>query len=204
MNFSRVILLTLSLSFSVLTGFVNHAFATSGACSGHSGVNCSAGSDWDGSVICYDGWTGSSVSYSSMVMCSGYSYSESAAPTTSTIPACQAHASYFLGTCICDKAYAKSLDGLSCVSIPKNARLAIGSTTDVWVCVTGYHEVGNTCVKDEEETDATKEEQGEESGDLVETPTSTQDSSGEGVVVGLLHVVVIFGGGFVLRKILKR
>lgn len=46
-------------------------FATSGACSGHSGVNCSAGPDTDGSVICNDGWFNSSVQFSSMVMCEG-------------------------------------------------------------------------------------------------------------------------------------
>lgn len=53
-------------------------FAASGACSGHGGVSCSAGPDRDGSVICVDGWTNSSVSYSSMVKCGGYSV-----PTTS-------------------------------------------------------------------------------------------------------------------------
>jgi len=39
------------------------ADATSGACSYHGGVNCSAGSDYDGSVICKDGWRDSSVKY---------------------------------------------------------------------------------------------------------------------------------------------
>ena len=48
-------------------------FAASGACSGHGGVNCAAGPDTDGSVICYDGWQNSSISYSSMVKCAGYS-----------------------------------------------------------------------------------------------------------------------------------
>lgn len=43
--------------------------ATSGACSGHQGVNCNAGPDWDGSVICNDNWRDSSVSYYSMKMC---------------------------------------------------------------------------------------------------------------------------------------
>lgn len=37
--------------------------SSSGACSGHRGVNCDAGPDSDGSVICNDGWTGSSVMY---------------------------------------------------------------------------------------------------------------------------------------------
>lgn len=43
--------------------------AASGACSSHSGVNCSAGADFDGSVICNDGWHDSSVAYSSMQSC---------------------------------------------------------------------------------------------------------------------------------------
>lgn len=35
-----------------------------GACSHHGGVNCGAGPDSDGSVICNDGWRDSSVGYS--------------------------------------------------------------------------------------------------------------------------------------------
>ena len=45
------------------------AYATSGACSGHGGVNCSAGAGASGQVICNDGWDGSSVSYASMEEC---------------------------------------------------------------------------------------------------------------------------------------
>ncbi len=37
--------------------------ASAGACSGHGGVDCAAGPDSDGSVICMDGWKGSSVAY---------------------------------------------------------------------------------------------------------------------------------------------
>jgi hypothetical protein len=48
---------------------INIASASSGACSYHGGVNCSAGADIDGSIICADGWTDSSVSYSSMSEC---------------------------------------------------------------------------------------------------------------------------------------
>ena len=50
------------------------ALATSGACSGHGGVNCSAGASYNGNVICNDGWTGSSVSYDSMTECVATSY----------------------------------------------------------------------------------------------------------------------------------
>ncbi|MFA5793179.1 MAG: hypothetical protein WC897_04920 [Candidatus Gracilibacteria bacterium] len=72
MNFSRVIYLVVLLGFSVLIGLtssVNYVLATSGACSGHDGVDCSAGADLDGSVICDDGWRGSSVSYVSWASC---------------------------------------------------------------------------------------------------------------------------------------
>src|SRR3990167_138859 len=45
------------------------AFATSGACSYHSGVNCGYGPDYDGSIVCYDGWKESNVSYLSSAEC---------------------------------------------------------------------------------------------------------------------------------------
>ncbi len=64
-------LLTAVALFVSVSFIIPFAFATSGACSGHGGVDCSAGADSDGSVICKDGWENSSVSYSSMVMCAG-------------------------------------------------------------------------------------------------------------------------------------
>lgn len=47
-------------------------FATSGACSYHNGVNCGTGPDFDGSIICNDGWSESSVSYTSSDECQSY------------------------------------------------------------------------------------------------------------------------------------
>ncbi len=44
-----------------MTIFIPTTYA--GACSSHGGVNCLAGHDSDGSVICNDGWTESSVQY---------------------------------------------------------------------------------------------------------------------------------------------
>ena len=44
--------------------FPVHTLATSGCCSGHDGVNCGAGAPSNGKVVCNDGWTGSSCSYS--------------------------------------------------------------------------------------------------------------------------------------------
>lgn len=47
----------------------SQADATSGSCSYHGGVACSLGSDYDGSVICNDGWRDSSVSFSDAEEC---------------------------------------------------------------------------------------------------------------------------------------
>ncbi len=51
-------------------GFTSNASATSGACSYHGGVDCSAGASVSGNAICNDGWE-SSVSYDSMTECAG-------------------------------------------------------------------------------------------------------------------------------------
>lgn len=59
-----------SLLLIVLILFSNKAYATSGACSYHGGVDCSAGTALDGNAVCSDG-TESSVSYSSMSECGG-------------------------------------------------------------------------------------------------------------------------------------
>ena len=66
----KKLLLLFPLIFFILSFYLLHtSFATSGACSYHGGVNCSAGADWDGSVICNDGWRDSSVKYRDMDMC---------------------------------------------------------------------------------------------------------------------------------------
>ena len=56
----------LILILLILSGFViysGNVFAISGACSYHGGVNCSIGSDYDGSVVCNDGWSDSNITY---------------------------------------------------------------------------------------------------------------------------------------------
>lgn len=55
-----LVALTISL---VLTASTTVVCAGSGCCSRHGGVNCSAGRDTDGSVICNDGWRDSSCDY---------------------------------------------------------------------------------------------------------------------------------------------
>lgn len=64
----KKILISLTLiSLFFLNGGV--VFATQGSCSWHGGVSCSAGADWDGSVICNDGWSDGSDYYSDTAEC---------------------------------------------------------------------------------------------------------------------------------------
>ena len=60
----------LILSLFSFIGLPSTILATSGACSWHGGVNCSAGSDFDGSVVCNDGYRDSSVYYRFTIECS--------------------------------------------------------------------------------------------------------------------------------------
>jgi hypothetical protein len=55
--------LIISLALFLLLPLIVSASTGSGACSWHGGVNCNAGADWDGSVICYDGWKDSTVKH---------------------------------------------------------------------------------------------------------------------------------------------
>jgi hypothetical protein len=66
--------------FMMATQLTSPVYAITGACSGHDGVDCSAGADTDGSVICSDGWTDSSVDYTSMREECGIDYVESNNP----------------------------------------------------------------------------------------------------------------------------
>jgi hypothetical protein len=52
--------------------FIPVSYATSGACSDHSGVNCSIGPDTDGSVVCNDYWNDSTIKYWDADECSDY------------------------------------------------------------------------------------------------------------------------------------
>ena len=112
--------------------FPQPVLATSGACSSHGGVSCSAGSDWDGSVICNDGWRDSDVSYSSMVMCESYS-----------TPTCPANSYYDgISSCKCYSGYLVS--GGSCVSADSVCWNQVGysssydSLSDSCKCNYGY------------------------------------------------------------------
>ncbi len=102
-------------------------FAASGACSSHGGVNCSAGSDYDGSVICYDGWRNSTVSYSSMSMCSGNTYTPSSySPDVNCMLQFGIHAkaSATTGYCSCESGYIFNTDD-QCVKDPREEELKL-------------------------------------------------------------------------------
>lgn len=56
--------------------YLKPIYAKSGCCSHHGGVNCAAGPQSNGKVICNDGWKQSSCYYSEMVKCGGYTVPE--------------------------------------------------------------------------------------------------------------------------------
>jgi len=64
--------------------------AKRGCCSSHGGVDCGAGAQSNGKVICYDGWRSSSCLYSEMVKCGGSSSSTTeykpTAPVAPVVP----------------------------------------------------------------------------------------------------------------------
>lgn len=62
-------ILLLALTTFFLLCFPNLTLAKSGACSSHGGVNCAVGPDYDGSVICQDGWRESSVAFTDNKEC---------------------------------------------------------------------------------------------------------------------------------------
>ena len=64
-KFSVVFLIVILVHF-------HEVYATRGCCSGHGGVDCSR-VQTNGNVICNDGFTGSSCSYTSMTKCKGSS-----------------------------------------------------------------------------------------------------------------------------------
>lgn len=61
-KFSAILFFLISLQTTIV-------YASSGACSDHGGINCSAGAGTGGSVICNDGWSNSSVLFSSADEC---------------------------------------------------------------------------------------------------------------------------------------
>lgn len=122
---------------------VENVLATSGACSWHGGVNCAAGPDWDGSVICNDGWRDSSVSYSSMAKCRGY-FEYDYPSYTPSIPDCPYNSYYdsISDSCKCYSGYVAS--GGKCVSVSQwcQDKYGLWATydylTDSCKCTSGY------------------------------------------------------------------
>jgi len=78
--------IVISIFFLLLSFVFNPKIiiAKSGCCSSHDGVNCSAGPQSNGKVICNDGWRGSSCLYSEMVMCGGSSNTTTTKTVTAT------------------------------------------------------------------------------------------------------------------------
>ena len=97
--------------------------SSSGACSYHGGVNCSAGANLDGGVTCNDGWTDSSVSYSSVKECS----------STESLPCPRP----YTNECIAN-AY-----NLACLE--RDLHSQYNKSTNNCECSQGYSEIAGTC-----------------------------------------------------------
>lgn len=65
-NNLKTLLIITAFFVALIPSFVS---ATQGSCSYHGGVNCSIGPDYDGSVVCNDGWRDSSVLFSNALEC---------------------------------------------------------------------------------------------------------------------------------------
>lgn len=67
MSFVYILIVVVAV---ILIVFPFSTSARGGCCSSHGGVDCEAGRDQDGSVICKDGWRDSSCSYDEVSKCS--------------------------------------------------------------------------------------------------------------------------------------
>jgi len=76
MSKAQKIILVFLTALTAVFLYLKPIYAKSGCCSHHGGVNCAAGPQSNGKVICNDSWRGSSCYYSEMVKCGGYTAPE--------------------------------------------------------------------------------------------------------------------------------
>lgn len=115
------------LSFSI-------TYATSGACSYHSGVNCSAGASYTGRVQCNDGWINSSVYFSDVIECKSQSSCSRPQPSTYT--------SYAQ----CDGLYSSLITGGSTRYTPEIATGQVSACRQQVIAYQSALERYNTCI----------------------------------------------------------
>ena len=65
----KIIMFLSAMGLVILLVGSSNSLATSGACSYHNGVNCGAGSNLNGNVVCNDGWVNSAVLFSDVDEC---------------------------------------------------------------------------------------------------------------------------------------
>lgn len=146
MTFTKKIIYACFVFLLFIFSLPSTASATSGACSGHDGVNCFAGPDVDGSVICMDNWKDSLVDYTEMAMCRGYSslYGQKiSCPQNASLNADRK-------ICVCDEDFYPVSN--MCMSGPlycitnygKNA--TYDEALNVCGCTSDYEFHGGTCV----------------------------------------------------------
>lgn len=163
----------------VTTWLVNKTvYAERGCCSWNGGVSHCDSSV--GMVVCNNGF------YSPSCVC----YKSPAIQPTS--PICPSNSSYSSSdnTCPCNLGYAPSLNKQSCVFIPTNAH-AVSSSTDVWLCDSGYEEINNSCQPIFETISSTPT-----NAPTKNTPTSitVPQSSNNNTAITLATLATVSGG----------
>lgn len=118
-----------------LVTFSNESFALSGACSNHGGVSCSSGPDTDGSVICSDGWTDSSVNFWQTQECSQILCNEQIILKNALIKKADSEGLLDIGTSkLCEAAGLNSYSSLStCLALRQQELDSVYKSIDVTV-----------------------------------------------------------------------
>jgi hypothetical protein len=89
-----------------------------------------------------------------------------------------------------------------CVKKPSNAH-CVESTSDAWLCNTGYKEVGNSCVVSKEEAKSVYKSNSA-SPKKVSSPAYNYSDSGDSESYGWLWTLLTLGGLYGLGKYLGK
>lgn len=135
-----------------ITPTIDFSSNSSGSCSSHGGVSCSAGADIDGSAICNDGWRDSIVWFDDVQACkSTKKYSPYTPSYTNSCPLNSIDAGG--GSCKCNIGYRADIITNSCIEYDSYCKKTFGansySKNNVCDCKDGYtfSSVGLACVE---------------------------------------------------------
>jgi len=134
----------------------------------------------------------------------GTSYTSKSIYTAPVTPTCGVNAYYSApnSSCMCKIGYVVSTDKYNCVILPANAHSVI-SSTDAWLCDTGYKEIDGKCIED-----IVILPKNEQKTNLVPTNNVTQpqvnsnnsETSGTADLLGLVGMGVVGLVAYIVQK----